>query len=131
MTDNIKLLEMAKDASYNAYAPYSNFSVGACAYYDSGNTYVGCNVENTSYGLSLCAERNAIANAVATGEKGKLLKLAIYSKNTKRCMPCGACRQWIAEFKKDGGTEIIFETEDAQCASFTIDELLPHAFNLD
>ena len=76
-----ELLEHAKQACENAYAQYSNFYVGACALYDSGNYYLGCNVENASYGLTLCAERNAISNAVANGEKGKLIKVAIFSKN--------------------------------------------------
>ena len=71
MLDNFELLELAKQACENAYAQYSNFYVGACALYDSGNYYLGCNVENASYGLTLCAERNAISNAVASGEKGK------------------------------------------------------------
>ena len=93
MFDNAELLQKAKEASENAYAPYSKFYVGACALYDTGNFYTGCNVENASYGLSLCAERNAISNAIVAGEKGKLIKVAIFSKNRTNCMPCGACRQ--------------------------------------
>ena len=130
MFDNAELLEKAKEASENAYAPYSKFYVGACALYDTGNFYTGCNVENASYGLSLCAERNAISNAIVSGEKGKLIKVAIYSKNRTICMPCGACRQWMAEFKKDKNLQIILESEDEQCAIFTIDELLPYGFEL-
>lgn len=129
MTDNKKLLELAKDSSHKAYAPYSKFKVGACALYESGNYYCGCNVENSSYGLSLCAERNAISNAIAANEESKLVKIAIYSENTKMCMPCGACRQWIAEFKKDNNIEIITEDENSDCAVYTIEELLPHAFS--
>lgn len=100
MRDNLELLNLAKQACENAYVPYSNFHVGACALYDTGNYYLGCNVENASYGLSLCAERNAMSNAVVAGEKGKLIKIAIFSKDRTNCMPCGACRQWMSEFKK-------------------------------
>lgn len=130
MMNNSELLNLAKKACENAYAPYSNFYVGACALYESGNYYLGCNVENASYGLSLCAERNAMSNAIVSGEKTKLVKLAIFSKNRKNCMPCGACRQWMAEFKKDKNIKIILESEDAKCAIFTIEELLPYGFEL-
>ena len=130
MLDNFELLNQAKKACESAYVPYSNFHVGACALYDSGNYYLGCNVENASYGLTLCAERNAMSNAVVAGEKGKLVKIAIYSKDRANCMPCGACRQWMAEFKKDEELQIILESEDSKCAIFTIKELLPYGFEL-
>ena len=84
----------------------------------------------SSYGLSLCAERNAMSNAIVAGEKGKLVKIAIYSNNRTNCMPCGACRQWMAEFKKDKDLQIILESEDSKCAVFTIEELLPYGFEL-
>ena len=130
MLDNLEMLNLAKKACENAYVPYSNFHVGACALYDSGNYYVGCNVENASYGLTLCAERNAMSNAIVSGEKGKLVKIAIFSKDRANCMPCGACRQWMAEFKKDENLQIILESEDSKCAIFTIKELLPYGFEL-
>ncbi len=130
MLNNLEMLNLAKEACEKAYAPYSNFNVGACALYDSGNYYLGCNVENASYGLSLCAERNAMSNAIVAGEKGKLVKIAIYSNNRTNCMPCGACRQWMAEFKKDKDLQIILESEDSKCAVFTIEELLPYGFEL-
>ena len=72
------LLEEAKTASENTYSPYSNFPVGACVLYESGNKYCGCNVENASYGLALCAERNAISSAIANGEKSKIKAIAIF-----------------------------------------------------
>ncbi len=130
MLNNNELLNLAKNACENAYAPYSKFYVGACALYDSGNYYLGSNVENASYGLSLCAERNAISNAIVSGEKGKLIKIAVYSKNQTNCMPCGACRQWMAEFKNNKEMQIILESEDSKCAVFTIEELLPFGFEL-
>ena len=130
MIDNTELLNQARKACDNAYADYSKFYVGACALYDTGNYYTGANVENASYGLSLCAERNAMSNAVAAGEKGKLIKIAIFSKNRTNCMPCGACRQWMAEFAKDKDMQIILESEDSKCAIFTLEELLPYGFML-
>ncbi len=92
------LLQKAKEVSKFAYIPYSKFDVGACVLYESGNIYTGCNVENASYGLSLCAERNAISTAIASGEITKPVAVAIYSSKAKQCVPCGACRQWIFEF---------------------------------
>ncbi|MDD3593230.1 MAG: cytidine deaminase [Candidatus Gastranaerophilales bacterium] len=123
-----ELLAKAKEVSKNAYAPYSNFPVGACVLFENGNMYTGCNVENASYGLSLCAERNAISTAVAAGEKAKLVAIAIVAENMLDCPPCGACRQWIYEFSPDA--ELIFETKDGYCTT-TIKELLPKGFVLN
>ena len=122
------LIEKAKEASKNAYVPYSKFKVGACALFESGNIYTGCNVENSSYGLSLCAERNALSNAIAAGEKTKLVAIAIVSPNMKFCTPCGACRQWITEFSKDA--KVILEKEDSSIEAIDIKELLPYTFEL-
>ena len=130
MKKNSELLELAKQAAENAYCTYSNFKVGACALYKSGNHYLGCNVENASYGLALCAERNAISNAIAAGETSELVKIAIFSPNTKLCWPCGACRQWIYEFEKGQHTKIILENEDSKPISYCINQLLPHNFTL-
>ena len=122
------LLEKAKEVSQNAYAPYSKFLVGACALYESGNTYTGCNVENASYGLSLCAERNAMSNAIAAGEKSELKAIAIYSPNKKMCTPCGACRQWMFEFSEK--VDVILEDENNEIKIINISELLPYVFKL-
>lgn len=130
MKSNEELLEHAKQAAENAYVPYSKFKVGACALYESGNHYIGCNVENASYGLTLCAERNVLSSAIAAGEKSTLLKIAIYSPNTKLCWPCGACRQWIYEFENGQHTKVILEAEDSKTVSYCINELLPHNFKL-
>ncbi len=125
--DYKKLLETAKEAQENAYAPYSKFNVGACVLYEDGTTYKGCNVENSSYGLSLCAERNALSSAIVNGQKDKPVVVAITSKNIKMCYPCGACRQWIIEFNKDA--EVVLEGENGEPVIFTIQELLPHSFS--
>ena len=130
MLDNLQLLELAKKACDNAYAKYSNFHVGACALYESGNYYLGCNVENASYGLTLCAERNAMSNAIVAGEKSKLVKIAIFSKDRTNCMPCGACRQVIHEFcDNDADVDIILEVEGA-LKIYTLAQLLPSSFSL-
>ena len=123
-----KLLQSASEAAQNSYSPYSKFKVGACVLFEDGKTYKGCNVENASYGLALCAERTAISSAIADGQKSKIVAVAIYSPNAKLCYPCGACRQWIAEFSKDA--EVIVEDSDGNPQSFSIKELLPYSFEL-
>jgi cytidine deaminase len=122
-----KLLKLAQNAAQNAYAPYSNFKVGACVMFDDGSTYTGCNVENASYGLSLCAERSALSTAVAGGTHKGLVAVAIYSPNAELCYPCGACRQWIAEFSTDA-TIIVQNGEGFR--EFSIQELIPYSFKL-
>ncbi|OGI19158.1 MAG: cytidine deaminase [Candidatus Melainabacteria bacterium RIFOXYA12_FULL_32_12] len=122
------LLKLASKAAENAHAPYSKFNVGACALFEDGSIYKGCNVENASYGLTLCAERNAISTAITEGKKAGLVAIAIYSPNSKLCYPCGACRQWIAEFSKDA--LIIVEDSDGTHLTYTISELLPKSFTL-
>lgn len=122
------LIEKAKEVSKNAYAPYSNFSVGACVLASSGNMYVGCNVENASYGLSICAERNAIFSAVAHGET-EISAIAIYSPDMDNCLPCGACRQVIFEFEKGKDVEIVTLVKN-DLVIHKISELLPEGFKL-
>lgn len=123
------LLEKAREASKNAHAKYSNFTVGACVLADSGKTYIGCNVENASYGLTVCAERNAIFNAVANGEKF-IKAVAIYSPNMEDCLPCGACRQVIFEFQNgDKEVDVITQMKDSYSVH-KINELLPNGFRL-
>ena len=114
-----KLLEQAKEVSKNAYCKYSGFPVGAAVLVASGKIYTGCNVENASYPLCVCAERNAVAAAVAAGER-ELQTIAIYSPNLKNCVPCGACRQVLAEF----GVKTIITGEK----TYTLEELLPEGF---
>lgn|SRR5574344_466759 len=121
-----EILKKAEEASKLSYSKYSKFSVGACILAKSGKTYTGCNVENASYGLSICAERNAIFHAVACGER-EFKAIAIFSPNTEKCSPCGACRQVIAEFGND--IDIIMQVGNSyECKK--IDELLPESFNL-
>ena len=122
-----ELIEKAKDASKKAYAPYSNFKVGACVLTENDKIYTGCNFENASYGLSICAERNAIGSAIAEGET-KIKAIAIYSPNMYNCTPCGACRQVINEFKTEN--TVVITVAGNEIITNTIDELLPGGFAL-
>ncbi|TMG81949.1 MAG: cytidine deaminase, partial [Betaproteobacteria bacterium] len=94
------LRQQARDAARNAYAPYSRFAVGAAVLTDKGEIYSGANIENASFGLSICAERNAIFHAVARGAR-KIVAVAVYTKTPQATTPCGACRQVLAEFGRD------------------------------
>ena len=95
-----RLIDAAKKARDNAHAPYSNFKVGAAILTGDGNIYSACNVENASYGGSVCAERNAVASAVAAGEKN-FVQLAIVTQSDPPAAPCGLCRQVLVEFCDD------------------------------
>ena len=126
------LLQNAKEASKSSYSPYSNFPVGAAVLYENGKIYTGCNVENASYGLSLCAERNAISSAIASNEGSKIKAIAIYSPCQQLCMPCGACRQWISEFCIDEKeTKIILENKDRTTLVLTLEDIFPCSFKLN
>lgn len=131
MTTNEELLNMAKEVSKNAYCPYSNFPVGACILYESGNIYYGCNIENSSFGLALCAERNAMSTAIAAGETSNILKIAIFSPKTNMCYPCGACRQWMQEFEHGQSIQIILQGENDTICVHKIEEILPYSFKLN
>lgn len=125
------LLSFAKKACENSYSPYSNFPVGACILYESGNTYTGCNIENACYGLALCAERCAMAQAISSGEKTKIQAIAVYSPKQKKCMPCGACRQWLFEFAKDENTNIILEDDTSNPLVLALGDIFPYGFKLE
>lgn len=118
------LLDAAEAAKQNAYAPYSNFRVGAAVLTKSGKSYSGCNVENVSFGLTLCAERVALASAVADGER-EFLAVAITTDKDEPVSPCGACRQVLAEF----GPDMIVVLPGANGPSLRpLDSLLPSGF---
>ncbi|HEX3595420.1 MAG TPA: cytidine deaminase [Polyangiaceae bacterium] len=120
------LLEAARQVRENAYAPYSGFRVGAALLTDGGNVYTGCNVENASYGATICAERAAIFRMVASGET-RPVALAIFVDDADPAMPCGMCRQVISEFGRD--VLVVTATPDRTKRS-TIEALLPDAFVL-
>ncbi|MDA3793201.1 MAG: cytidine deaminase [Elusimicrobia bacterium] len=124
--DNKKLIETAKKYRERAYAPYSNFKVGAALLADNGKVYGGCNVENSSYGLTICAERAAIASAVSEGMK-KIEKIAIVTSGKEVSKPCGACRQVIIEFGRNA--QVLCCDTMNNCDSSTAEELLPYYDN--
>jgi len=122
-----KLLEIAKNATRNSYAPYSNIHVGAAIVTEDGKIFTGTNIENSSYGLSICAERVAVFNAVSNGYR-KFKKITIITSEGKGIMPCGACRQVLAEFSEN--MEVITLDKEGNVIRFKLNDLLPHAFRL-
>ena len=127
-TERTLLLDKAREALSRAYAPYSGLRVGAAALTQTGQVYPGVNVENASYGLTVCAERAAIFAAVAQEGPGMRLKaLAVVSDQPGPCPPCGACRQVIFEFGPDA--VVIFQGPDG-LEEVPIARLLPKAFSL-
>ncbi len=123
------LILLAAQARENAYAPYSRYRVGAAVVAEDERVFAGCNVENASYGLSLCAERAAMSSAVACGVK-RLAAVVVVTEAEPPGTPCGACRQWLAELGGDS-LEIIAANLRGQTRRFTLKQLLPEAFRLD
>lgn len=121
--DFAELQQVAEQAQKKAYAPYSGFAVGAALLATDGTIYAGCNVENASYGLTICAERNAIAHAVACGTQ-HFTAVAVVTENG--VTPCGACRQVLAEFGPRM-TVIVADTRGNR-RIYALAELLPDAF---
>src|SRR5205085_5012245 len=117
-----QLVEAATAARRSAYAPYSQFSVGAALITKAGKIYTGCNVENVSLGLTICAERSAIATAIAQGSKD-FVAIAVVTAGKKPAMPCGACRQVLAEFNPS--IKVLAATIDGKMQEFDLAELLP------
>ena len=125
MTKN-HLIEKAKEVSRKAYAPYSNYKVGAALLTKSGKVYTGCNIENSSYGLTNCAERTAVFKAVSEGEM-EFEEMVIYADSPNLPTPCGACRQVLSEFGSELKITIISNKEQMETS---ISELLPLGFKL-
>lgn len=117
------LFALAKKARENAYAPYSDFKVGAALLAESGIVYLGCNVENASYGLTVCAERVAIFKAISDGER--TFKAIAICAIDKPIPPCGACLQVMAEF---GDLDVLLFDLKGNCVRRRLSELLPQAF---
>ena len=122
-----ELAAAAKDASARAYCPYSRFPVGAAVRTADGRVFAGCNVENASFGLTVCAERNAIFSAVAAGAR-QIAALVIYTPTDAPVTPCGACRQVLLEFGRDA--DVVCGCAGTQRLQFSASALLPHGFKL-
>ena len=121
-----ELLRIAKEASLNAYVPYSGFPVGAALECEDGTVFTGCNVENAAYGDTICAERCALVKAVSEGQR-KFTRIAVYGEGKNYCMPCGSCRQVLAEFSPE--MEVLCAKAGGRYVSYKLSELLPHTFN--
>lgn len=121
------MMHEAHKALANSYAPYSKFHVASCIATDKGNLYTGVNVENGSYGLTICAEMSAICHMISAGER-HIKSVVVLAGNELLCPPCGACRQRLHEFSTPE-TMVHLCNKDTIFHSFTIDELLPIAFD--
>lgn len=120
-----RAMSLADSVAERAYAPYSNFRVGAAVVTEDGGVHTGCNVENASYGLAICAERNAVAAMVAAGESGRRISyVAVASPEASPAFPCGACRQVLHEF----GCQKVYVREPGGVGGYPFEEILPHAF---
>ncbi|MFZ5596850.1 MAG: cytidine deaminase [Bacillota bacterium] len=122
-----KLIARAMSAREKAYAPYSRFRVGAAAMTRGGRIYTGCNVENSSYGLTCCAERVAVFKAVSEGDRD-ITDIALISDSKDYCSPCGACRQVLAEF--GDGIRVYMCNSRGEYEVGTVGDLLPGKFSL-
>lgn len=130
MNERIKtMLILARQAMQRAYNPYSNFFVGACYYADNQKFYAGCNIENISYSLTLCAEAAALAQMVSDGGK-RIMEVVIVADSDKIISPCGACRQRLQEFADKAAKVYLFNNRNDYQIT-TVGELLPGAFNSD
>lgn len=121
-----ELMYMAKEAMKSAYAPYSHFSVGAAVETDDGEVYCGCNIENSSYGATICAERTAISKAVSEGYR-RITRIAICDSNNSFAWPCGICRQVMSEFAVEDFYVIL--EDNGKLSNFLLKELLPNSFS--
>ena len=126
-----ELLSKAQTASKNAYSPYSKIKVGAVVVGGNGRIYSGCNMENASYGLTQCAERNALAAAISAGEQaGSMKTLLVYSSEFETLSPCGACRQVMSELLADDA-QVISCSKGEEPKTWSVGQLLPDPFCLE
>lgn len=125
-----RLRAAAREAMSHAYAPYSKFPVGAAALVDDGRLVTGCNVENASYGLGICAERSAVVQMVAAGEHDPVA-LVVVTPGPVLGTPCGACRQTLAEFARDLPVRLMVEGNVTPARTTSLEALLPDAFRAD
>lgn len=123
------LIAAAREAATHAYAPYSNFPVGAALAFADGTIITGANVENASYGLSLCAETVAAAKAMSGGARGGLIAVAVTGGGAAPVTPCGRCRQVLSELAQLGGTDpLVWSAGDGEVLERRLSALLPDAF---
>ncbi|OQB13357.1 MAG: Cytidine deaminase [Firmicutes bacterium ADurb.Bin193] len=128
MTDN-ELIKIADSMREKSYAPYSNFRVGAALLCGDGSVITGCNVENISFGATICAERTAFVKAISEGKSG-FIKLAISASGGEIPTPCGICRQFMSEFAYDN-FKVICKGDGGGCKAYTLSSLMPHSFKAE
>ena len=126
MTDQ-ELIERAFAMHEFSYVPYSKFPVGAALLCADGTVFTGCNVENAAYGSTICAERTAAVKAVSEGHKS-FRRIAIWGNSKSYCWPCGACRQFLAEFGREDMVVLVGQA-NGEFVSLTMGDLLPHTFD--
>jgi len=123
----IELLTRARAAAEHAYVPYSDFPVGAAVLATDGSIHTGCNIENASYGLTICAERAAASSAVSAGHR-QIVAVAVAAPKVPRATPCGACRQFLNEFRPETSDMVIVLDDRDSGEPVWLNELLPQAF---
>jgi len=129
MPDREELIAAAREAATRAYAPYSEFPVGAALRFDDGAVITGTNIENASYGLALCAETVAVAKAMAEGRRGGLIEIAVTGTGAAPVTPCGRCRQVLNELAELGGTDpVVWSCGTEEVLENRLSFLLPAAF---
>jgi cytidine deaminase len=129
MPERETLIAAARAAAIGAYAPYSHFTVGCALRFDDGEVVTGANVENASYGLSLCAETVAVSKAMAEGRRGGLVEVAVVGSGPLPTTPCGRCRQVLNELAALGGTDpLVIASGTDGTVEHRLSELLPEAF---
>ena len=125
LTDQ-ELVELAFTMLERSYVPYSHFPVGAALECAGGEVFTGCNVENSAFGSTICAERTALVKAVSEGHRDDFTRLAVVGNSTEPCWPCGACRQMLYEFAPD--LTLLVAGKDHRFVKLTLRDLLPHGF---
>ena len=120
------LVELAQEGTNRSYSPYSHFHVGAALLTREGKIYKGCNIENSSYGATNCAERTAISKAISEGHS-KFVRIVIAAKTEEPCVPCGMCRQFMKEFSPD--MEVICLNTRGDSSVYKLEDLLPYGFD--
>jgi cytidine deaminase len=126
LPDDATLLDAARTARHNAVAPFSGFQVGAALLTDDGRVVTGCNVENATYGLTVCAERVALWKALSEGHR-RFVKVAVVAESSDPTPPCGACRQLLWEY--GGDLEVILGDLASETGRYRLKDLLPHPFD--
>lgn len=125
MTDR-ELVELAFTMLERSYVPYSRFPVGAALLCADGTVFTGCNVENSAYGSTICAERTALVKAVSEGHRDDFVALAVVGNSTDYCWPCGACRQMLYEFAPN--LRLLVANKEHNYVTLALEALLPHGF---